>query len=160
SRTPACACPTVGCQAPRRPRSPSDPAGPRRCERLPPVRSSTPQPGSSPSLLRTGREDVLPDRPGSWRRQSPPSGAGPPGRSGGGLPPRLLPEIRLERRRRSLHWTRSVRPALTRARPRDPDPVSRGMPTPNPPPLRLLIVDDDDQLRQTLTRRFERQGLA
>src|SRR5262245_47971824 len=27
-------------------------------------------------------------------------------------------------------------------------------------PLRLLIVDDDDQLRQALVRRFQRQGLA
>jgi CheY-like chemotaxis protein len=26
--------------------------------------------------------------------------------------------------------------------------------------LRLLIVDDDEQLRQTLERRFKRQGLA
>jgi len=28
------------------------------------------------------------------------------------------------------------------------------------PPLRLLLVDDDDQLRQTLARRFQRQGIA
>jgi two-component system, NtrC family, response regulator AtoC len=28
------------------------------------------------------------------------------------------------------------------------------------PPLRLLIVDDDDQLRQTLERRFQKQGMA
>jgi len=27
-------------------------------------------------------------------------------------------------------------------------------------PIRLLIVDDDDPLRQTLTRRFQRQGMA
>src|SRR5579872_6761555 len=27
------------------------------------------------------------------------------------------------------------------------------------PPVRLLIVDDDEQLRQTLQRRFQRQGL-
>jgi DNA-binding NtrC family response regulator len=27
------------------------------------------------------------------------------------------------------------------------------------PPIRLLIVDDDDQLRQTLLRRFQRQGM-
>jgi DNA-binding NtrC family response regulator len=30
----------------------------------------------------------------------------------------------------------------------------------NPSPIRLLIVDDDDQMRQTLARRFERQGMA
>src|SRR5260370_36985045 len=29
----------------------------------------------------------------------------------------------------------------------------------NSPRPRLLIVDDDDQLRQTLVRRFQRQGL-
>src|SRR5690242_18182538 len=29
----------------------------------------------------------------------------------------------------------------------------------SPPPIRLLIVDDDDQLRQTLARRFQRQGM-
>ncbi len=34
------------------------------------------------------------------------------------------------------------------------------MPPPERPPLRLLIVDDDELLRQTLARRFERQGLA
>src|SRR5215470_13761649 len=34
------------------------------------------------------------------------------------------------------------------------------MATAKRPPLRLLIVDDDDQLRQTLVRRFERQGMA
>ena len=34
------------------------------------------------------------------------------------------------------------------------------MATSNPTRLRLLIVDDDDQLRQTLARRFERQGMA
>src|SRR6516164_5251485 len=34
------------------------------------------------------------------------------------------------------------------------------MATPEPPPLKLLIVDDDDLLRQTLARRFERQGMA
>jgi DNA-binding NtrC family response regulator len=28
------------------------------------------------------------------------------------------------------------------------------------PPIRLLIVDDDDQLRQTLVRRFQRQGMT
>ncbi|HEY8503660.1 MAG TPA: sigma-54 dependent transcriptional regulator [Gemmataceae bacterium] len=30
----------------------------------------------------------------------------------------------------------------------------------SPPPVRLLIVDDDEQLRQTLARRFERHGMA
>ena len=34
------------------------------------------------------------------------------------------------------------------------------MTTPQHPPVRLLIVDDDDQLRQTLVRRFQRQGMA
>jgi DNA-binding NtrC family response regulator len=34
------------------------------------------------------------------------------------------------------------------------------MTAPSRPALRLLIVDDDDQLRQTLARRFQRQGLA
>jgi DNA-binding NtrC family response regulator len=34
------------------------------------------------------------------------------------------------------------------------------MATSEHPPLRLLIVDDDDLLRQALARRFERQGLA
>ena len=34
------------------------------------------------------------------------------------------------------------------------------MATVPPPALRLLIVDDDEQLRQTLERRFKRQGLA
>src|SRR5262245_35616614 len=34
------------------------------------------------------------------------------------------------------------------------------MATSSPPSLRLLIVDDDDQLRQALVRRFQRQGLA
>jgi DNA-binding NtrC family response regulator len=29
----------------------------------------------------------------------------------------------------------------------------------SPSPIRLLIVDDDDQLRQTLARRFQRQGM-
>jgi DNA-binding NtrC family response regulator len=33
------------------------------------------------------------------------------------------------------------------------------MSTPSPPPIRLLIVDDDEQLRQTLVRRFQRQGM-
>jgi ActR/RegA family two-component response regulator len=33
------------------------------------------------------------------------------------------------------------------------------MATTNTPPIRLLIVDDDDQLRQTLARRFQRQGM-
>ncbi len=34
------------------------------------------------------------------------------------------------------------------------------MTTPNtPPPIELLIVDDDEPLRQTLARRFQRQGL-
>ena len=32
------------------------------------------------------------------------------------------------------------------------------MATTTPTPMSLLIVDDDDQLRQTLVRRFERQG--
>src|SRR5919202_1569058 len=32
--------------------------------------------------------------------------------------------------------------------------------TPNPAPIRLLIVDDDEQLRQTLVHRFQRQGMA
>jgi DNA-binding NtrC family response regulator len=31
---------------------------------------------------------------------------------------------------------------------------------PTPTPLRLLIVDDDDQLRQTLARRFQREGMV
>jgi DNA-binding NtrC family response regulator len=30
----------------------------------------------------------------------------------------------------------------------------------NPAPLRLLVVDDDEQLRRTLVRRFERQGMT
>jgi DNA-binding NtrC family response regulator len=34
------------------------------------------------------------------------------------------------------------------------------MATPEHPPLRLLIVDDDELLRQALARRFERQGLT
>jgi DNA-binding NtrC family response regulator len=34
------------------------------------------------------------------------------------------------------------------------------MTTPNRAPLQLLIVDDDEQLRETLQRRFQRQGLA
>src|SRR5436189_2573574 len=34
------------------------------------------------------------------------------------------------------------------------------MAAPTRPPLRLLIVDDDDSLRQTLVRRFEREGMA
>jgi DNA-binding NtrC family response regulator len=34
------------------------------------------------------------------------------------------------------------------------------MATSSAPPIRLLIVDDDEQLRQTLVRRFQRQGLA
>ncbi len=38
--------------------------------------------------------------------------------------------------------------------------MSQTMPNPERPPLRLLIVDDDEVLRQTLARRFERQGLA
>src|SRR4051794_18286679 len=32
--------------------------------------------------------------------------------------------------------------------------------TTSTPAVRLLIVDDDDQLRQTLQRRFQRQGLS
>src|ERR1700687_714968 len=32
------------------------------------------------------------------------------------------------------------------------------MPSNTQPPISLLIVDDDDQLRQTLVRRFARQG--
>jgi DNA-binding NtrC family response regulator len=31
---------------------------------------------------------------------------------------------------------------------------------PTPTPIRLLIVDDDDQLRQTLARRFQREGMV
>jgi DNA-binding NtrC family response regulator len=31
---------------------------------------------------------------------------------------------------------------------------------PTPSPIRLLIVDDDDQLRQTLARRFQREGMV
>jgi DNA-binding NtrC family response regulator len=34
------------------------------------------------------------------------------------------------------------------------------MTTPEHPPIRLLIVDDDDLLRQTLAKRFERQGIS
>jgi DNA-binding NtrC family response regulator len=34
------------------------------------------------------------------------------------------------------------------------------MATPEHPPLKLLIVDDDELLRQTLARRFERQGMS
>ena len=34
------------------------------------------------------------------------------------------------------------------------------MSKPAPPPIRLLVVDDDEQMRQTLVRRFQRQGLA
>jgi DNA-binding NtrC family response regulator len=34
------------------------------------------------------------------------------------------------------------------------------MPTPSRPPIRLLIVDDDETLRQTLAQRFQRQGMA
>src|SRR5262245_502104 len=34
------------------------------------------------------------------------------------------------------------------------------MATPEQPPVKLLIVDDDELLRQTLARRFERQGMA
>jgi DNA-binding NtrC family response regulator len=34
------------------------------------------------------------------------------------------------------------------------------MSTATPPPLRLLIVDDDEALRQTLARRFQRLGMA
>jgi DNA-binding NtrC family response regulator len=34
------------------------------------------------------------------------------------------------------------------------------MPEPPAAPIRLLIVDDDDQLRDTLVRRFQRQGMA
>jgi DNA-binding NtrC family response regulator len=34
------------------------------------------------------------------------------------------------------------------------------MATHTPPPLRLLIVDDDEALRQTLARRFQRLGMA
>ena len=34
------------------------------------------------------------------------------------------------------------------------------MPTAHPAPIELLIVDDDEQLRQTLARRFGRQGMA
>jgi DNA-binding NtrC family response regulator len=34
------------------------------------------------------------------------------------------------------------------------------MTTPSQAPIRLLIVDDDDQLRQTLVRRFQRQGMV
>lgn len=33
------------------------------------------------------------------------------------------------------------------------------MATPSPPPIRLLIVDDDEQLRHALVRRFQRQGM-
>jgi DNA-binding NtrC family response regulator len=34
------------------------------------------------------------------------------------------------------------------------------MATPTPPPLHLLIVDDDNDLRETLVRRFQKQGLT
>jgi DNA-binding NtrC family response regulator len=34
------------------------------------------------------------------------------------------------------------------------------MPTPSRPPIRLLIVDDDETLRETLAQRFKRQGMA
>src|SRR5262249_16794801 len=40
--------------------------------------------------------------------------------------------------------------------PPGPTPMS----TPTRPPIRLLIVEDDEQLRQTLARRFARQGLT
>src|SRR5581483_5106454 len=40
------------------------------------------------------------------------------------------------------------------------DPVSRTpAPEPRPAPPRLLIVDDDEELRDTLARRFTRAGL-
>jgi CheY-like chemotaxis protein len=34
------------------------------------------------------------------------------------------------------------------------------MSTATPPPLRLLIVDDDEALRQLLARRFQRLGMS
>ena len=34
------------------------------------------------------------------------------------------------------------------------------MSTPSRTPIRLLIVDDDEQMRRTLVNRFERQGMA
>ena len=34
------------------------------------------------------------------------------------------------------------------------------MPAPSAPPIRLLVVDDDEQLRQTLVRRFQKLGMA
>ncbi len=40
------------------------------------------------------------------------------------------------------------------------DECSMTINTAKRPTLRLLIVDDDDQLRETLVRRFERQGMA
>jgi DNA-binding NtrC family response regulator len=34
------------------------------------------------------------------------------------------------------------------------------MPTPSAPPVRLLVVDDDEQMRGTLVKRFQRLGMA
>jgi len=41
-----------------------------------------------------------------------------------------------------------------------PSPNRPSMSNATPPPLRLLIVDDDEALRQTLARRFQRLGMA
>ena len=51
-------------------------------------------------------------------------------------------------------------------RPTDPEPAAANRAQPgktmpkSPTPIRLLIVDDDEQMRRTLVGRFERKGLA
>src|SRR4051812_30259154 len=51
---------------------------------------------------------------------------------------------------------------VTGSTPVDPLPVDRGvlMAPLEHPRIRLLIVDDDELLRQTLAKRFERQGMT